>query len=245
MSPVRSAGGDNPRRRFTVPSWIIPGTYLENLRFLADKPDIAGVELLFFLYDREIRDQFESERRGIGEFRDRFGFTAHLPDLLLPEHLELVRGLSPLARHFIVHPGPAEGAKALAGLLRSWKGEGSFLVENTLPGRLPALLPYLDGDTGLCMDTGHLLLEGQNPADFLRRWGDRVGEIHLHGIDREKAARDGRLPDHRPLRAGEPWLAELVPLLGEFAGPINLELFAWEDVEESIAALKTFMNGGV
>jgi hypothetical protein len=236
--PVPAAGTGRARPGFTVPSWVIPGTYAENLRFLADKPEVTGVELLFYLYDREIRGQLEAEWRDIAAYRDRFSFTAHLPDLLLPEHLELVERLSPLARHFIVHPGPAEGAEAQAQLLRSWKGKGTFLVENTLPGRLPALLPYLDEDQGLCMDTGHLLLEGENPADFLRRWGTRVGEIHLHGLDREKAARDGRLPDHRPLRAGEPWLAELVPLLADFTGTINLEVFSWAEAAESMAVLK-------
>jgi hypothetical protein len=240
---MMSAGAGTLPRCFIVPSWVIPGTYLENLRFLANKPEIAGVELLFFLYNREIWEQFEAERRGIEEFRDRFSFTVHLPDLLLPEHRVLVRELSPLARHFIVHPGPEAGAAAQGELLRSWKNTGSFLIENTLPGRLPALLPYLDEDTGLCMDTGHLLLEGQNPADFLRRWGDRVKEIHLHGLNREKAARDGRLPDHRPLREGEPWLLELAPLLGEFAGPINLEVFSWEEAAESIAVLKRLLPG--
>jgi hypothetical protein len=238
---VSVAGAGALTHRFTVPSWVIPGTYLENLHFLADKPEIGGVELLFFLYDWEIRDQFETERRGIEELRDRFSFTAHLPDLLLPEHRELVRGLSPLVRHFIIHPGPPEGAAVQAGLLHSWKGEGSFLLENTLPGRFPALLPYLDEDAGFCMDTGHLLLEEQNPADFLRRWGGRVKEIHLHGMDREKAARDGRLPDHRPLRAGEPWLVELAPLLAEFAGTVNLEVFSWEEAAESIAVLKRLL----
>jgi sugar phosphate isomerase/epimerase len=233
---------------------VIPGTYLENLRFLADKPEIRGVELLFFLYDGDIRAQLEAEWRGILEYRDRFSFTAHLPDRLLPEHGELVERLSPLVRHFIVHPGPPEEAEAMGALLRSWAGQlraadnrsgdrrtgrGPFLVENTLSGRLPAILPYLDEDTGLCMDTGHLLLEGQSPADFLRRHGDRVGEIHLHGLDRAKADRDGRLPDHRPLRAGDPWLTELAPLLAGFAEPVNLEVFSWEEVTESLAVLET------
>ncbi|MDR1949129.1 MAG: sugar phosphate isomerase/epimerase [Spirochaetaceae bacterium] len=248
--------GGKPQLRFTVPSWVIPGTYLENLRFLADKPEIRGVELLFFLYNGEIRAELESEWQGIREYGDRFVYTAHLPDLLRPDHWELVERLSPLVRHFIVHPGPVEGAKAQAELLRSWTerlrnradtpsvppvpaSKSPFLIENTHPGRLPALLPHLDADIGLCMDTGHLLLEGQNPADFLRRYGDRVGEVHLHGLDREKAARDGRLPDHRPLRAEDPWLAELVPLLADFPGPVNLEVFSWEEVQESIATLKT------
>jgi hypothetical protein len=242
MAPALCAAADKPRLRFTVPSWVIPGTYLENLRFLADKPEIAGVELLFFLYDGDIRAQLESEWQGIEAYGNRFNYTAHLPDVLLPEHRELVVRLSPLVRHFIVHPRPAEEAEAQIALLRSWKGEGPFLMENTLPGRLQAFLPCPDEEMGLCMDTGHLLLEGQNPADFLRRRKGRVGEIHLHGLDREKAARDGRLPDHRPLRVEDPWLRELFPLLRDFAGIINLEVFSWEEVEKSITALKTLFT---
>jgi hypothetical protein len=259
MSAPCTAEKAASRLCFTVPSWVIPGTYLENLRFLAGKPEITGVELLFFLYDQDIRAQLESEWRGIQEYGNRFNYTAHLPDTLLPEHWELVARLAPLVRHFIVHPGPVEGAKAQGELLHSWAeefrtelsragtppdrmplrgGKSPFLVENTFSGRFPGLLPYLDEGTGLCMDTGHLLLEGQNPADFLRRWGNRVGEIHLHGLDREKAVLDGRLPDHRPLRAGDPWLIELVPLLADFTGTINLEVFSWEEAEESIAAMK-------
>jgi hypothetical protein len=245
---------------FTVPSWVIPGTYLENLRFLEDKPEITGVELLFFLYDRDIRAQLESEWQGILEYQNRFSFSAHMPDTLLPEHWELVERLSPLVTGFIVHPGPPEKAKAQGEFLCSWteqframvsrpgapqdrippgRRKSPFLIENTLPGRFSELLPYLNDDIGICMDTGHLLLEGQNPADFLRCWGGRVKEIHLHGIDREKAARDGKLPDHRSLRAGDPWLRELAPLLADFAGPINLEVFSWEEVKESIATLET------
>jgi hypothetical protein len=238
--------GDKLKLRFTVPSWVIPGTYLENLRFLADQMEIRGVELLFFLYDGEIRAELESEWRGIVEYGNRFVYTAHLPDPLLPEHWELVERLSPLVRHFIVHPGPEEGAKTQAKLLRSWTGrfrdrnrKSPFFIENTHSGRLPSILPHLDEDMGLCMDTGHLLLEGQNPADFLRKYGDRVGEIHLHGLDRE--ARDDRLPDHRPLRAEDRWLTELVPLLADFPSPINLEVFSWKEVQESIAALKTLV----
>ncbi|GHV77668.1 hypothetical protein AGMMS49942_24890 [Spirochaetia bacterium] len=228
--------------RLVVPSWVIPGTYLENLRFLADKPDVQGVELLFFIYNGEIRDQLDAEWDGIGQFADRFVFTAHLPDPLLPEHEELVHRLNPLVRNFIVHPGPPENAPALGTLVNSWakKCPGSsrrFLVENTNPGRLEALLPHLAGDVGLCMDTGHLLLDGKSPADFFAKHRERIGEIHLHGLDREKAALDGRLPDHRPVRATEQWFGELFPLLKDFAGIINMEVFSWEEAAAGIYTL--------
>ena len=231
-------------RSLISPSWVIPGTYAENLRFLENKKEIGGVELLFFMYDDEIKKQLDSEWDEICRFRGRFVFTAHLPEQLLPAHEELVGRLAPLVRHFIVHP-PGENPGARARLLTEWTerygGHGReplFLAENTSPGLLESLLPHLGEETGLCMDTGHLLLEGKNPAAFFAAHGDRIGEIHLHGIDREAARSDGRLADHRRLRGDEPWLVELVPLLGDYRGLVNLEVFSWEEVSAGIAALQ-------
>jgi hypothetical protein len=240
-----------PHARLIVPSWVIPGAYLENLRFLKDKPEVQGVELLFFIYTGEIRDQLNAEWEGIGQFADRFVFTAHLPDPLLPEHEELVHRLNPLARTFIVHPGLPENAPALGALVNGWAKKypgpfrgtdlpARFLAENTSPGMLEALLPYLDGDAGLCMDTGHLLLDGKSPAEYFITHRNRIGEIHLHGLDREKAAIDGRLPDHRPVRATEKWFGELFPLLTSFSGIINTEVFSWEEAAAGIQSIKQF-----
>jgi hypothetical protein len=231
-----------------VPSWVIPGTYLENLRFLEDKDRVSGVELLFFLYDEEIKTMLDNEWEGILRHRERFVFTAHLPDPLLPGQAdlsprELVERLAPFTRHFILHPGPAETAGELAALVNGWAAEFSrcrFLAENTAPGLLDALLPYLDDRVGICMDTGHLLLEGIEPAVWFARRRDRIAEIHLHGVDRDKAAIDGRLQDHRPIAADAAWFKRLRPLLEEFRGVINMEVFSWEEARESIAAF----NGG-
>jgi hypothetical protein len=232
-----------------VPSWVIPGTYTENLCFLKDKQEVRGVELLFFIYNDEIKTQFDSEWEDILGYRERFIFTAHLPDVLLPSHEELVVRLAPLVRHFIVHPA-AENPTAQARLLAQWTERYGdiFLVENTHPGLLNALLPHLKTNAGLCMDTGHLLLTGQNPADFFARYRQRIGEIHLHAVDREQAAVDGRLADHRRLRQDEPWLNELLPLLTDYQGKnypgiINLEVFSWEEVVAGIDVLRnTFLT---
>jgi sugar phosphate isomerase/epimerase len=223
----------------SVPSWVIPGTYLENLRFLEDKEEVSGVELLFFLYDGEIKKMFDDEWEEISRYRERFVFTAHLPDRLLPEHRELVERLAPLSRHFIVHPPLPEAAEELAAFVNEWAAEFPrcrFLAENTGPGMVEALLPRLDKNVGLCMDTGHLLLEGVDPAAWFSGHRERIAEIHLHGVDRDKAVLDGRLADHRPLAAEAAWFKRLRPLLEEFDGVINMEVFSWEEARKSIAA---------
>jgi hypothetical protein len=226
----------------SVPSWVIPGTYAENLRFLKNKKEIQGVELLFFIYNDEVKAQLDSEWEEILSYNERFIFTAHLPELLLPDHGELVARLAPLVRHFITHPVP-ENPAAQAQLLEEWTNQYNaiFLTENTNPGLLEAQLPFMDDNAGLCMDTGHLLLEGQNPTAFFSANRERVREIHLHAVDKKQAAMDGRLADHRQLRPHEPWFLELLPLLKEYWGVINLEVFSWEEAEHSVEILRRNM----
>ena len=223
----------------TVPSWVIEGSYAENLRFLEDKQGVQGVELLFFLYDEEVQAQLASEWEEILRYRERFVFTAHLPEVLLSDHEALVSRLAPLVRHCIVHPA-AENPAVQARLLAEWteRHGAVFLTENTQAGLLEALLPHLETNAGLCMDTGHLLLEGQNPVEFYTSYRERIGEIHLHGIDREQAALDGRLADHRRLREDAPWLPGLLPMLEEYSGILNVEVFSWEEAEAGIAILR-------
>jgi sugar phosphate isomerase/epimerase len=237
--------------RITVPSWVIPGTYRENLDFLSGKKEITGVELLFYIYDDEMKALLRDEWETIVKYANRFTYTVHLADRILAEHGELVERLLPLARNFVVHPYPVGEGEAEKSLLDSWvekygnrgtTGEdlgalSPFTIENTQAGRQEALLPLLPPDTGLVMDTGHLLLEKRNPAEFLKRYGERIKEIHLHTVDTEAAKKDERLEDHRPLKAGEEWFREFIPLLKNFNGIVNLEVFSWDEVTASIAAL--------
>jgi len=226
----------------SVPSWVIPGTYAENLRFLESRKEVRGVELLFFIYDDEVKKQLELEWEEISSYSERFVFTAHLPEVLGPAHGELIARLAPVVRHFIVHPAK-ENPAAQAVLLGDWARQYNafFLAENTNPGMLEPLLAYLDfgaeSNMGLCIDTGHLLLEGKNPARYFQKHREHIKEIHLHAVDSKSAAIDGRLKDHRRLLAGEKWLGELRPLLADFNGVVNLEVFSWEEASESIDVL--------
>jgi len=228
--------------RIVVPSWVIPGTYAENLRFLRDKVAIDGVELLFFIYDAEVRRQLDAEFDLISAFSARFAYSVHLPDPLLAAHESLVARLAPLAQTFIVHPAETDACAAQAALLASWQRRYGgqtplFLIENTQPGRLEAYLAQ-QPDAALCLDTGHLLLEGTAPAEYCRTHADRIAEIHLHGLDPDAARLDGRLVDHRPIRPDAPWFVDLVPYLRRFAGRVNIEVFSWAEVQTTVATLR-------
>jgi inosose dehydratase len=47
---------------------------------------------------------------------------------------------------------------------------------------------------GWCLDTGHMVIGGTDPVDFVRRHGARIGHVHLKDVDAVLAAR---------VRAGE------------------------------------------
>jgi hypothetical protein len=216
----------------SAPSWIAPGTYLENLGFLEPVAAIRSVELLFYIYDEEARATFAREREGIAARSGRFGFTAHLPDPLLPEHESLVEATRDLVRSYVFHPARVEGAESLARMLEGWRrsfGE-RFYLENTRVSLFDANLPLL-GDIGLCCDVGHLLLEGKDPAAWLAIHGDRVRELHLHGLV------DG--VDHSSFSFRDETVRGCLPFLKTFEGTLELELFSLREIEGAIAELET------
>ncbi|MFI7444336.1 TIM barrel protein [Nonomuraea indica] len=63
----------------------------------------------------------------------------------------------------------------------------------------------LDGSTvPLCLDTGHLLIGGTDPAELVRRAAGRVSHVHLKDVDARLAARvsSGELTYTQAVRAG-------------------------------------------
>jgi hypothetical protein len=214
-----------------VPSYVSPGTYLENVRYLENFPEIRAVELLFYLYDPETRELLVREREGLAARRGRFSFSVHLPDDLKPEHAEILELTRVLAERYILHPPPS-GDRDFIRLVKRWRAEYGevFLLENLIGRSFEALAAALP-DLPLCLDTGHLLLNGAGIAGFLERHGPRVREIHLHGV--------WRGADHRPFHESDPWFRELVPFLRRFTGVVNLELFSLAAVTECLGVLRS------
>jgi len=87
----------------------------------------------------------------------------------------------------------ADEALALDRRLAFHNHAGTF-VET--PQEVDRLLASCDPDlVGLCLDTGHYIVGGGNPAEALRRYGTRVTHVHLKDVAPGPLAdlRDGRL----------------------------------------------------
>lgn len=225
--------------RLVVPSWLVPGGWLENVEVAAGLGWASGIELLFFSFEGEDRELFLSEREGIVEAAARGGLSlsVHLPDPLLPAHCELVELLAPFAECFIVHPpreGHAEGWRPLLSVLRRRHGD-RFLLEYTGAEAFASAEEALPG-LPLCADTGRLLVEGIDPAGWIAQRAGRIREVHLHGV--EDGGAGAPACDHRVLTGQEAWLSELKPFLSGWPGRVELEVFSLAKVEAARAALK-------
>lgn len=215
--------------RISVPSYIIPGTYAENLRFIAEIGEITNVELLFFLFDKETDLLFEKEEGEIREFRRRFTYTIHLPDTLKPEHEVLVKKTEDFVDSYVVHP-PKKEETEFIDLLNHWRGlyGNRFYLENLITRPNDDFLTKIP-DLPACLDTGHMLLRGDKPAGFTQKFGSRIKEIHLHGINGGK--------DHHPFDKTEEWFQDLQPFLRDYDGIVTIELFDEKQVRKILPFL--------
>jgi len=213
----------------SVPSYVIPGTYGENVRFLAGFPQIQSVELLFYYYDAETEGLFQREKPLIASYRRRFGYGVHMPDPLEPKHERLIELTRDLCERYVLHTPEGE-AEEFERMVKRWQRRYGpvFLLENLIDREFAAVAETM-GSMDLCCDTGHLLMRGEEVAPFLQHYGSRIREIHLHGVV------DGR--DHRAFPITEPWFQRIVPLLRTFGGVLNLEVFSIEEVRTMLSVL--------
>jgi inosose dehydratase len=99
------------------------------------------------------------------------------------------QGWSRLAAHIHAVAGEARGM----GHAVAWHQHTGTFVET--PDELARLLGLTDPDLlGICLDVGHYIVGGGDPAEAVRRYGSRVHHVHLKDVDPTVLAR---------LRAGE------------------------------------------
>jgi inosose dehydratase len=123
--------------------------------------------------------------------------------------------LGRLAEHLAL----AAGVAAAHGLTFALHPHAGTLVETAAD--VERLLGATD--VGWCLDTGHLLIGGVDPAGFVRDHGQRVVHVHLKDVDAAVAARyragELTLMDatqaglFRPLGQGDARIAEVLAQL--------------------------------
>jgi len=234
-----------------VPSWQVPGTWLENLDALAGIDWIAGVELLFFSYDVDARRDFAAERDRIAAYADRFSLSLHLPDPLGPEALDLVAATESFVGLYVFHPHRVTADTSLVDIdewartvetLRDLYGGGRFAMEYTDAAAFERGLERLDRPRlgarrvtpALCADSGRLALDGIDPAAWIQDRATSIAELHLH------AARGGK--DHLPLRVDDSWLPTVAALAAARDWRVVLETFSLEKTRASHDCLKRWLE---
>lgn len=242
--------------RLGTTSFIYPAGYYENARRLA--PFVEEIELILF-ESRGLPDLEEIRRLKALAAAHELRYNVHLPldvflgsadsgrrrrsvDVLL-QALELTAPLDPTSWTLHLNPDPADRS---AEALNPWQARavdsirqlrsGGFPAERLALENLQQPLVWMEAvrkATGLpvCMDYGHLLLNGDDPAEFYRRHRDRIIMLHLHG------AADNR--DHRSLnRLHSGDLHRIPAILKDYTGSVSLEVFDFEALQSSLETLE-------
>jgi sugar phosphate isomerase/epimerase len=116
-------------------------------------------------------------------------------------------------------------------------------VENLEDSLFDLALPFIEQQgASICLDVGHLALQGHSELEFLEKHRDRIREIHLHDAMVSPAGGQGRTSDHLALGRGQIDMpAFLQRLQGlEYDGPVILEVNSQADLEQSLDKLRSY-----
>jgi len=256
--PLLHLKGRFPFRLGTT-SYIIPADILPNVEFLVGLVDDVELVLFESAATSNLPGPAAIGKLGAVARAEDLTYTVHLPldaPLGLPQEaarresverclrvMELARPLDPFA--WVVHFDPPEGGQAPADWLAALRASiGELLATGVEAPRICVenlTYPFedverivLDHGLSVCLDIGHLVLEGRDVVAFLDRHLGRTRVVHLHGIV------DGK--DHRDVGALDPaLLAALMERLADEGAPervVTLEVFSRPDFEASLSALK-------
>lgn len=253
--------------RIAAPSWVFPGSVLENCRFLEGKVDEAA--LLFFDAESSLaytRQDLPPELSSLS-----LSYHVHLPSslpwdkgggavaalcLTLMEKVEHIA-----ASRCVLHPPAADSAGAGANLLeafaREWEKAGRSLpdicVENTRENDLAALITrgfFDDTGVGVCFDLGHMIAYEQHELVRLVSssrassvfGGSTVRMIHYTAPGR--GGESGEKSAHLPLTtldgAGMALGETLCALLSP-EGIVVAEFFSWDYVVASLPIIRRWL----
>jgi len=81
-------------------------------------------------------------------------------------------------------------------------------------------------DLKVCLDLGHLIMQGTNLPLAFNRYQDRISMMHLHGVGERDHLGLAWIPD-------DDWLA-VTQIIRTFRGGLSLEVFSVADLRVSL-----------
>jgi sugar phosphate isomerase/epimerase len=145
----------------------------------------------------------------------------------------------PVQRQALLGVLLSQASRSLSALCDIVEPE-DLCVENLEDSLFDLALPIIEQHrVSICLDAGHLALQGGDALTFLARHGERVCEIHLHDAIPPQHGDRQRARDHLALGQGQLDYAALIGKLAEldYQGPIILEVNSKADLEQSLAVL--------
>jgi sugar phosphate isomerase/epimerase len=211
--------------RLGTTSYILPADLITNVRFLAPYVDDIELVLFEADDESNLPDEKTiNELDSIARSKD-LTYTVHLPlglSLGAPDEeerrrsvkkalhiVELTYPLNPAA--YVLHfEGDRRGllpSENMTGWTNSLRASVAELLDSAVPSRLFCVetLDYpftlvdpivCEFELSVCLDIGHVLLQGYPLDAYLAKYQDRVRVFHAHGIRENKDHRDlGALRD--------------------------------------------------
>ncbi|HET6332273.1 MAG TPA: cobamide remodeling phosphodiesterase CbiR [Polyangiales bacterium] len=159
--------------------------------------------------------------------------------------LEFCRPLEPDAYVIHVYHGDSEGGPRPSDL-SAFRARATRSLEAIVASGVPAAqlcVEYLDYDLDLlspviealdlsvALDVGHLLRDGRNWREILKRYLPRTKLVQWHGT--APGGRDHKSLAHVPRETARALIADLIA--ADYRGVLTLEVFNPEDFEESLS----------
>lgn len=240
-------------------SYIYPDHYVPNVRMLAAFVD--EIELLLFESKPVASMLSPSVMDDLQRLSEEFNLTynIHLPtDIAISDPnpdgreravatlLEIIKRVEPLAPATCTLHIPFEVDEpddeavgkwqdvvysSLAKLVSSGFPAERMAVE-TLNYSFEIMEPIIkDLNLAICMDIGHLTIQGHDIQIFFNKFAGNVAIIHLHGVQHGQ--------DHLPLdRLPECLYPPILEILRKFCGTVSLEVFNFEYLQTSLKFLE-------
>jgi len=168
---------------------------------------------------------------------DVHAYVLHLWGFTMGQVISQLR--EPVQRQALLGVLLAQASRSLSALCEIVE-PADLCIENLEDSLFDLALPIIEQHrVSICLDVGHLALQGGDATDFMAKHGDRIREIHLHdAIVPQHGENPAR--DHLALGQGLIDYAAFLAKLDEvdYQGPIILEVNSKADLEQSLAALK-------